>query len=568
MSTEYSLKIMNRKPLENTIAFLLCTTIIVFLFTEILLNLTPPISRDAIIHHLAVPKLWLKHGRIYEIPWAEYAYYPMNIDLLYAFCLYLNNDIAPKFIHLAFGLGTGLLIYFYLKLKFNRNWGLLGMAIFITTPIVIWLSTSAYVDLGMTFFTTASVMAFIKWRDTEYVRFKWLLISSFCMGIAIGSKYNALIAWFIVNLMLMFSYVRDTKKQLGALQYGLIFFIITILVASPWYLKNYFQTGNPFYPLFNSFFKLLHHPPVQEVLHGQAIEKTEQLSFFKMREVLYGESFWDTLLIPIRMFFQGKDISYQYFQGVLNPILAIFSPFILLNKRYGKDKFLFVFFTVIFLFMAYFLTAKQVRYILPVLPFLAIIAAMGIKDLLDKMGERTLFASLRFKEKIKSAAKVLVIACVATLLIFNIIYLKYRIKIINPLPYVLGKETKETFLQHHLLHYNAVKFINDTLPDDAIVFTMFLGRRGYYLDRAYKNEASFGMAAIRHMITNADDEEKFLEYIRSMGVTHILMRIDLVNKFLKDNFSKDHIKRFLSLETKYWKKIYENDGYAIWDING
>ena len=559
---------MNRKPLENTIAFLLCTTIIVFLCTEILLNLTPPISRDAIIHHLAVPKLWLKHGRIYEIPWAEYAYYPMNIDLLYAFCLYLNNDIAPKFIHLAFGLGTGLLIYFYLKLKFDRNWGLLGMAIFITTPIVIWLSTSAYVDLGMTFFTTASVMAFIKWRDTEYVRFKWLLISSFCMGIAIGSKYNALIAWFIVNLMLMFSYVRDTKKQLGALQYGLIFFIITILVASPWYLKNYFQTGNPFYPLFNSFFKLLHHPPVQEVLHGQAIEKTEQLSFFKMREVLYGESFWDTLLIPIRMFFQGKDISYQYFQGVLNPILAIFSPFILLNKRYGKDKFLFVFFTVIFLFMAYFLTEKQVRYILPVLPFLAIIAAMGIKDLLDKMGERTLFASLRLKEKIKSAAKVLVIACVATLLIFNIIYLKYRIETINPLPYVLGKETKETFLQHHLLHYNAVKFINDTLSDDAIVFTMFLGRRGYYLDRAYKNEASFGMAAIRHMITNADDEEKFLEYIRSMGVTHILMRIDLVNKFLKDNFSKDHIKRFLSLETKYWKKIYENDGYAIWDING
>ena len=62
---------MNRKPLENTIAFLFCTTIIVFLCTEIILNLTPPISRDALIHHLAVPKLWLKHGRIYEIPWAE-----------------------------------------------------------------------------------------------------------------------------------------------------------------------------------------------------------------------------------------------------------------------------------------------------------------------------------------------------------------------------------------------------------------------------------------------------------------------------------------------------------------
>jgi len=557
---------MNRKPLKNTIAILLCTTIIVFLCAEILLNLTPPISRDALIHHLAVPKLWLKHGRIFEIPWAEYAYYPMNIDLLYAVCLYLNNDIAPKFIHLAFGLGTGLLIYFYLKLRFDRNWGLLGMVIFITTPIVIWLSTTAYVDLGMMFFTTASVIAFIKWRDSEYKKIQWFLISCLAMGFAIGSKYNALIAWFIVNLMLMFSYVRDTKRQLGALQYGLLFFIITILVASPWYLKNYLQTGNPFYPLFNSFFKLLHHPPVQEALHGQAIEKTGRISFFKMREVMYGESFWETLLIPIRMFFQGKDTSYQYFQGSLNPILIIFLPFAFLSKRYGKDKILFVCFTVIFLFMAYFLTAKQVRYILPVLPFLAIIAVMGIKNILDKIRESTLSSSLRFKEKIKSAAKVFIIASVAILLIFNLSYLKYRIETINPFPYVLGKETREAFLKRHLLHYDAVEYMNHYLPDDAIVFTMFLGRRGYYFDRTYKNEPSFGMATIKHMIVDADDEKKFVGYVRSMGVTHILMRTDLVNKYLNDNFSKDNISRLLTLGKKYWKKIYQDDLYTIWDI--
>jgi len=38
---------------------------------------------------------------------------------------------------------------------------------------------------------------------------------------------------------LMLSYVRDTNKQIGALQYGIMFFIITALVASPWYFKNY-----------------------------------------------------------------------------------------------------------------------------------------------------------------------------------------------------------------------------------------------------------------------------------------------------------------------------------------
>ncbi|MBW2602830.1 MAG: phospholipid carrier-dependent glycosyltransferase [Deltaproteobacteria bacterium] len=557
---------MNRKTLENTAPFILCATVVVFFSTEFILNLTPPISRDALIHHLAVPNLWLKYGGYYEIPWAEYSYYPMYINLFYLVCLYLKNDIAPKFIHLSFGIATSWLIYLYLKQKFDRNWGLLGMVIFITTPIVVWLSTSAYIDLGMTFFTTGSVLAFIKWRDVDNSRFKWFLISSLCMGIAIGSKYNALIVWFIVNLMLMFSYVRDTNRQKSALKYGIMFSVITILVASPWYFKNYLQTGNPFYPLFNSFFKLLHHQTVQEALNGQAIEKTGKISFFKIRQVMYGESFWETMLIPIRMFFQGKDSSYQYFQGSLNPILIIFLPFALLNKRYGKDKIFFVCFTVIFIFMAFFLTAKQVRYILPVLPFLSILAVMGIKDVMDKLKEETFLSSLKLGKNTKSIARILLFAVVAISLIFNLVYLKSRVNIIKPFPYVMGNETREAFLKRHLLHYDAVEYINNNLPVDAKIFTMFLGRRGYYIDRAYQNESSFGMSAISHMVNSSDDEDKFLEYIRSMNVTHILMRSDLVKKYLQDNFSTKEVNRLLKLIRKYWKKDYENKGYIIWDI--
>lgn len=557
---------MNRKTLENTVTFLLCTAIMVFFCTELFLNFTPPISRDALIHHLAVPKLWLNHGGFYEIPWAEYSYYPMYINLSYLVCLYFKNDIAPKFIHLAFGLGTGWLIYLYLKQKFDRNWALLGMAIFITTPVVIWLSTSAYIDLGMTFFTTMSVLTFVKWRDSEYSQLKWLFISSFCMGMAIGSKYNALIAWSIINLILILSYVRDTNKQIGALQYGIMFFVITALVASPWYLKNYLLTGNPFYPLFNSFFQSLNHRPVQDIIHNQLVEKTSRISFFKMREVMYGESFWETLLIPIRMFFQGRDNSYQYFQGALNPILIVFSPFILLNKRYVKDKLLFVLFPVFFVIMAYFLTAKQVRYILPVLPFLAILAIMGIKDLVDKLGEETLFSSFRFDKNIRSAVKIVLFVGILSLLVLNFLYLKKRMDIIKPFQYVIGQETKGAFLKHHLLHYDAVEYINHNLPDDARVFTMFMGRRGYYLDRTYKNEPSFGMSTISHMVTISAKEEKFKEYIQSMDVTHILMRTDLVDNYLKNNFLQEEIKRFMNLLKKYWKMIYERRGYAVWEI--
>lgn len=557
---------MDHRILTNTATLLLAAIITVCLCMEIILNLTPPISRDALIHHLAIPKLWLNHGEFYEIPWADYSYYPMYINLLYLVCLYFKNDIVPKFIHFAFGMGTGLIIYIYLKHRFQRNWALLGVVIFLTTPIVIWLSTSAYVDLGMTFFTTGSVLAFVRWRDSEYRQFKWFLISSLCMGIAIGSKYNALIAWFIVNLMLMFSYVRETNQQIGALEYGLLFFIITAFVASPWYLKNYLQTGNPFYPLFNSIFQSLPHKAFQEVINSQLAEKTGRIGFFKMREIMYGEGFLDTLLIPIRMFFQGQDNSYQYFQGVLNPILIIFSPFILLNRRYAKDKFLFASFSMLFIFMAYFLTKKQVRYILPVLPFLTIIAVMGIKDLVDRLGDGMSTSSLSFRMNDGSISRMVIFVTVAVLLLFNLFYLKNRVDVIKPFPYLLGKEIKDDFLKRHLLHYDAVKYVNANLPEDAVIFTMFLGRRGYYLDKAYKNEPSFGRNVLRHMVTRSDSEEKFKEYVTSLEVTHILMRTDLVNKFLQDNFSQEEVRRFINLTKKCWKLLYDCTGYAVLDV--
>jgi len=552
--------------MKNTTTFLLFATIMLFFFTEIILNLTPPISRDALIHHLAVPKLWLKHGGFYEIHWADYSYYPMFINLLYLISLYFKNDIAPKFIHLAFGLGTGWLIYLYLKQKFDRNWSLLGVVIFFTTPIVIWLCTSAYIDLGMTFFTTGSVLAFIKWRDSEYAKFKWLLISSCCMGMAIGSKYNALIAWVILNLILMLSYAKDTQRQIATLKYGITFFLITAIVGSPWYLKNFIQTGNPFYPLFESFFQSLHHQPVQEIIRHQASEKIGRLSFFKMREVMYGETFWETLLIPIRMFFQGADNSYRYFQGILNPILIIFSPFILLNKKYRRDKYLFAFFSIIFIFMAYFLTEKQVRYILPTIPFLSILAVMGIKDLTDKLNAETFLSSLRFHENVKSIFRIVLFASVSILLASNFFYLRDRMHIIKPFPFVFGKETREDFLKRHLLHYDAVKYINTHLSDDVIIFTTFLGRRGYYLNKAYKNDRSFGRSALKHMVSNSVGEEKFKKFIKSMGVTHILMRTDLVDKYLQDNFTVEEIGRFMNLAKKCWRPVYEHKGYAVWDV--
>lgn len=67
---------------------LLIALILALIVSVFLLALVPPISKDALTHYLAVPKLYLKKGGIYEIPFMPYSYYPMNLDLLYLIPLY------------------------------------------------------------------------------------------------------------------------------------------------------------------------------------------------------------------------------------------------------------------------------------------------------------------------------------------------------------------------------------------------------------------------------------------------------------------------------------------------
>ena len=118
-----------------------------------LLSLVPPVSKDALVHHLAVPKLYLKHGGIYEIPFMPFSYYPMNLDLLYIIPLYFSNDIAPKFIHFTFALFTAGLIFSYLRKRTSDFYGLLGALFFLSIPVIVKLSINVYVDLGEIFFS-------------------------------------------------------------------------------------------------------------------------------------------------------------------------------------------------------------------------------------------------------------------------------------------------------------------------------------------------------------------------------------------------------------------------------
>ena len=172
-----------------------------------LLDLLPPVEKDSLIHHLALPKLWLKAGALIKLPWADYSYNPQNIDLLYMIPLALDLDVLAKFIHHGFAFLTACLIFLELRRKMDLHWALMGPALYLSTPMVLRLSASAYVDNGLTFFITAAVLALIHWDESG--RTRWFIVSSLALGLALGCKYNGLLALPLLGLAVFSRLGRD-----------------------------------------------------------------------------------------------------------------------------------------------------------------------------------------------------------------------------------------------------------------------------------------------------------------------------------------------------------------------
>lgn len=542
--------------LQYLSAIVIILAILLILLIETILNVTPPVSRDALIHHLAIPKLWLKHGGFYEIKWASFSYFPMNVDLLYLFPLYLNKDFLAKFIHMGFGLGTAFLIFNYLKKRVNLIAGLLGVLVFLSTPAVFRLSTEAYVDLGLVFFTTASLLAMIRYCDDEFKSIKWLLISAICMGLALGTKYNALMIWFFLTLAIVFIHSRQTNNQWQSIRYGFLFFFVSLLVFSPWLIKNYILTGNPFYPLMRGLFNVssfVTDEGTRSIVYGHTY-----MGLFQMRESMFGEGFIETLLIPFRYFFQGQDNSARYFDGVLNPLLILLAPFAFMNKQFLRDKLLFMILAAFIILTTTFLDHIRIRYILPAIPFLCILCVIGFVNIWNWV--------ISLSKHIRYVLAALVLSAFTLALSQNAFYIKNYYSKIAPWNYVTGRETRDAFISRHSSSYPVIKYINESTPKNSRIRLLFLGRRGYYLDRIYEADWNMGMNFIRGFVNISSDPDTFQKRLNSLGHTHWLIRKDLFYKFLADNYSPDVINIFFQRTSECLELIYDKNGYAVYRI--
>ena len=487
------------------------------------LGLTPPISKDALTHHLAVPKLYIKHGGIYEIPFMVFSYYPMNLDLLYMIPLYFGNDIVPKFIHFSFALLTALIIFLNLKHRTNRLYAMFGVLFFLSLPIIIKLSVTVYVDLGLMFFSTASLLLMLKWLN-EGFPLRLLILSAICCGLGMGTKYNGLIVFFLLGLFVPFLYVRyrPTVKALilRALGQSLVFAFVAVLVFSPWMIRNYVWVQNPIYPLYDQWF-------------NSQSDVSQSVGLLTYRAIAYQEQWWEIALLPIRIFFQGQDNNPQYFDGRLNPGLLMFPLFAFCCPRSDtqavkREKTILLAFAVLFFGFALFTSGIRARYILPMIPPLVLLSILGVKNLINSVAGAT-------KPWAKMGVWIGILGTVSICLLLNFEYLITQFRIINPLSYLSGKVSREEYISKFRPEYPIMQYINKNLSSDTLVLFLFMGNRGYYCDRDYLFDMKGTRSLLEEITEDSDTVEDIWERLLGMKVTHILMHHGIFSQWVDTN---------------------------------
>ncbi len=516
--------------------------ILVFLLTEVILGLLPPISRDELTHHLAIPRLYGNAGRIIEVPMAPYAYYPMLLDMLYTPWVYWGYDFVSKWIHALYAYLTGLLLYAYLARRMNAEYGLVGFFIFVSTPVIARLSHWAYIDLGITFYTTAALLALLRWRDKREA-LGWLSLAALSLGFALATKPNGLVVALVISFLFLLIVVQPPRKSPRWIGREMCTFgVLTLLPFLPWITKNWLQTGNPLFPLLGGFFAPPGSVPAKAVSGGFGI--------FAKRELLYGENIWQMVSLPLRIFFSGQDDNPQYFDGVLTPILILLLPWAFQGK-WLEEKKLLAAFALVFLLYAVFLVDLRIRYILPVVPPLVVLAVYGVFNIY-----------LRMRRPVFLFAGLIVFAA------WHGIYLWNYFTEATPLRYLSGIESRAEYLGRNLPEYASFQYINRSTAPSAKIYLLFVGRRAYYCERDYFHDGGELPGYLLGAIRAATNPDEITRALKRKQITHLMVRGNLLAEFLGHNLSANQVALWNQFAQSRLELKFRDRGHAVYQLHG
>lgn len=488
----------------NRFGGLFFTIVSAFLLLQ---SFSPPHSRDALIHHLALPAWFLRVGRVIDLPFAEAGYYPMILEFLFSIPLSLGVDWLAATLHAVFAILTAHLIFLFIQERFSTAGAWIGALLFLTLPVVMQSASQADVDLGVTYFAVLSWFLLLSPQTDSFKQMRYST-AGFAMGLSMASKYNGFLVFSLSTVLLLMQSLREewsakqARNRIGA------FVGCSLLVVSPWMIRNCIWTGDPIFPYFRNLFgwrptEAFSAPTIPALLH---------------RRYLYGESWGEILALPVRIFFQGIEGDPKYFDGRLSPVLCI-AALIIFVPRIRKMSWMK---SMGFMILAYgvyagFLQILRMRYLLPIIPLFVIGATSFVESITQKWR--------------KPFRGVLVIG-----ILFQGYLAWEGFRTEKPLSVLLGQVSRADYLQERLPEYGVQRFASDHLTQNDRILFVLLGHRGYYCDIPYQYDFHDPGRSWRRWLEGNPDLESLKSRIQEEGITHIMLHRTLLESAIHQGF--------------------------------
>lgn len=419
------------------------------LFT-LIFTLSPPWDYDGLMYHLVGPRIFLGAEKIIPFPDNWYVNGPFTIEMLFTVGQSFGDDIFPKLIHMTFGVMLVTSTFAAGQRWLSRKGAWIAAAVLLGLPILPFLASFAYIDLGWSVYEFLALYAAILWWIQGSN--KWLILSGVFIGFGMGSKYLALEGFMLLGLFVLVGSFRRSSRHV--LKTSLYFGIPALLVASPWYLKNLLWFGNPVFPFYLG-------------AHTWDVQRLELYSAF-LDSFGAGKRAIDFLLLPLNMYVKNVQ-----FGAVMNNIdipsllfpLIIAYPFLARKDSRKPIAITILLLIAIARFVLWSIGSQQTRFLYPVFPALSLVVAY-ITIRLESL--------LRPKSALRQALPTLCLG----LMTIPIFYQGITLLQSGNIATLLGKESKLSFLERNVTGFGDFPILQDV---EVGFRTLLLGDgRSYY----------------------------------------------------------------------------------------
>jgi len=474
--------------------------------------LAPPdtMEWDSLAYHLALPKLWLAASSIHTVPFIHHSYFPSNMDALYVWGMAVGGESGAKAISFAFFPLGAAALFGLARRWYGDQAGIWAALAFAGVPVVLWESGTAYIDVSQGLMAGLGALYGVETLSggaTGRPRWNLIVLSGLMLGLSAGSKYTGLVV-VIALVMVAVSWCGVVTLRRSSVRSDLAELLrsvgavvcLALVLCSPWYVRNFVQTGNPTFPFLYERFGGRGWDQWRAEIYAN-----EQRSFGVAQRGQAGRE-WTQLphailglayqpgryANPGQAHGEGLPIAGVGFALLLGGLLWCYSG--RCSAREGLALGL-----VFVCLIAWFVLSQQSRYAIGLLLPLAVLGA-GLVS-------RAQFGKLM-------AAAVLAQAAYTA-------WLTYTVVTKQQLPVVLGRESRSEYLANRVSFFGPSQVINE-LPRPVKV-ALYDEVFGYLLDVPYI------WANLPHstLMSAQDysDVAAFMRALRRLGITHVFVNL-------------------------------------------